>query len=89
MNPDPMTLPLPLSTASMSVAPPSVGLVRKLVSVMEAVEKLPVYTHDAPGQVLNLQVRHSTSSSSSSLTCSRHCELCSQMLHLYTITCTV
>lgn len=33
------------------------GLVRKLVSLLESVEKLPVFTHDPPGQVLNLQVR--------------------------------
>lgn len=37
---------------------PSVGLVRKLVAVLEAVEKLVVHTHEAPGQVLNLQVIH-------------------------------
>ena len=40
------------------MALPSVGLVRKLVSVLEAVEKLPVYTHDPPGQMLNLQSIH-------------------------------
>ena len=36
---------------------PAVGLVRKLVGVLEAIEKLPVYMHEATGQVLNLQVR--------------------------------
>lgn len=44
------------SSASTAVTPPSVGLVRKLVSVLEVVEKLPVFTHDPPGQMLNLQV---------------------------------
>ena len=34
------------------------GLIRKLVSVLEAVEKLPVFTYEPPGQVLNLQVVH-------------------------------
>lgn len=48
------TLPLH-STASASVVSPAVGLVRKLVSVLEALEKLTVYSHDTPGQVLNLQ----------------------------------
>ncbi len=38
------------------MTPPSVGLVRKLVSVLEAMEKLPVYTYEQPGQMLNLQV---------------------------------
>ena len=37
------------------MALPSVGLVRKLVGVLEALEKLPVYTHESPGQMLNLQ----------------------------------
>ena len=31
------------------------GLVRKLLSVLEALEKLVIYSHDTPGQVLNLQ----------------------------------
>ena len=44
------------STASVSVVSPAVGLVRKLVGVLEAIEKLPVYIHEAAGQVLNLQV---------------------------------
>ena len=35
---------------------PAVGLARKLVGVLEAVEKLPVYVHETGGQVLNLQV---------------------------------
>lgn len=39
----------------MSVVAPAVGLVRKLLSVLEALEKLTVYSHDTPGQVLNLQ----------------------------------
>lgn len=46
---------LPLSTVSASVALPSVGLIRKLIGVLEALEKLPVYTHEPPGQMLNLQ----------------------------------
>ena len=37
------------------MALPSVGLVRKLVGVLEALEKLAVYTHEPPGQMLNLQ----------------------------------
>lgn len=51
----PSPLPPSLSTASASVVSPAVGLVRKLVSVLEALEKLTVYSHDTPGQVLNLQ----------------------------------
>lgn len=31
------------------------GLVRKLLSVLEALERLTVYAHDTPGQILNLQ----------------------------------
>ena len=46
------------STASTSVTVPSVGLVRKLVSVLEAVEKLTVHSYEPPGQVLNLQILH-------------------------------
>ena len=49
-------LPTPSSTATLT--PPSVGLVRKLVSVLETEEKLPVFSHDSPGQVLNLQVHY-------------------------------
>ena len=37
------------------MALPSVGLVRKLVGVLETLEKLPVYSHEPPGQMLNLQ----------------------------------
>lgn len=37
------------------MALPSIGLVRKLIGVLEALEKLPVYTHEPPGQMLNLQ----------------------------------
>ena len=37
------------------MALPSVGLIRKLIGVLEALEKLPVYTHEPPGQMLNLQ----------------------------------
>lgn len=44
------------SSSNVASATPCVGLVRKLISLLEAVEKLPVYTHDPPGQVLNLQV---------------------------------
>jgi len=44
------------STASTSVAQPSVGLVRKLISVLEAVEKLSLFTYESPGQVINLQM---------------------------------
>lgn len=44
-----------LSTVSASVALPSVGLVRKLIGVLEALEKLVMYTHEPPGQMLNLQ----------------------------------
>ena len=40
------------------MTPPSVGLVRKLVAVLEAVEKLVFHAHEPPGQVLNLQVIH-------------------------------
>ena len=47
--------PLPSSTVSVSVAMPSVGLVRKLIGVLDALEKLPVYTHEPPGPILNLQ----------------------------------
>ena len=50
--------PLSTSTVSVSVVLPSVGLIRKLVSVLEAVEKLSVFTYEPPGQVLNLQVVH-------------------------------
>jgi E3 ubiquitin-protein ligase HECTD1 len=46
------------STTSVSVVSPAVGLVRKLVGVLEAVEKLPVYVHETGGQVLNLQGIH-------------------------------
>ena len=46
----------PSSTVSVSVVSPAVGLARKLVGVLEAVEKLPVYVHETGGQVLNLQV---------------------------------
>ena len=51
-------IPHPHSTASNSVALPSVGLIRKLISVLEAVEKLSVHTYEPPGQVLNLQMLH-------------------------------
>lgn len=44
------------STSSASVTPPSVGLVRKLVSVLETTEKLPIYSYDQPGHMLNIQV---------------------------------
>ena len=45
------------STNSVSgVSPPSATLVKKLVSVLEAVERLPVYSYDSPGSSLNLQV---------------------------------
>ena len=55
--PPPCLPPLPLpSTASVSVVSPAVGLVRKLVGVLEAIEKLPVFVHETGGQVLNLQV---------------------------------
>ncbi len=40
------------------MALPSVGLVRKLISVLEAVEKLSVHTYEPSGQVLNLQMLH-------------------------------
>jgi len=48
------------SSSNVASATPCVGLVRKLISLLEAVEKLPVYTHDPPGQVLNLQVKELT-----------------------------
>jgi E3 ubiquitin-protein ligase HECTD1 len=35
---------------------PSVSLVRKLIAVLEAVERLPLYCYDSPGSTLNLQV---------------------------------
>lgn len=34
----------------------SVSLVRRLVALLEALERLPVYTHDVPGTPPNLQV---------------------------------
>ena len=46
----------PTSTlSSVSVVTPAVGLVRKLLSVLESMERLPVFSHDSPGQVFNLQ----------------------------------
>lgn len=45
------------STGGVSLTPPSSGLVRKLISVLEAVERLPVFSHDSPGSSLNLQVQ--------------------------------
>ena len=36
--------------------PPSVAIVKKLVLVLEAIERLPVYTYDSPGSSLNVQV---------------------------------
>lgn len=41
--------------------PPAAALVRKLVSVLESIEKLPVYTYDSPGTGYGLQVNHSDS----------------------------
>lgn len=35
---------------------PSVSLVKKLIAVLEAVERLPLYCYDSPGSTLNLQV---------------------------------
>ncbi|GAB6021555.1 hypothetical protein CHUAL_004153 [Chamberlinius hualienensis] len=43
-----------LSTESSTV--PSVALVRKLVSVLESIEKLPVYLYDSPGTGNGLQI---------------------------------
>uniref|UniRef100_A0A1X7TZ16 E3 ubiquitin-protein ligase n=1 Tax=Amphimedon queenslandica TaxID=400682 RepID=A0A1X7TZ16_AMPQE len=39
-----------------NISPPSVSLVKKLIAVLEAVERLPLLCHDAPGTPLNLQI---------------------------------
>ena len=39
-----------------STTPPTVALVRKLVLVLESIEKLPVYTYDTTGSGYGLQV---------------------------------
>lgn len=39
-----------------SIVPPSVAFVRKLISVLESIEKLPVFVYDAPGSSYGLQV---------------------------------
>ena len=36
--------------------PPALALVRKLVAVLESIEKLPVYTYDSPSSGYGLQV---------------------------------
>lgn len=35
---------------------PAIALVRKLISVLESIEKLPVYSYDLPGSGYGLQV---------------------------------
>lgn len=37
---------------------PGIALVRKLVAVLESIEKLPVYSYDLPGSGYGLQVSH-------------------------------
>ena len=37
---------------------PAVQLTRKLISALEAIEKLPVYTYDIPGSGYGLQVKN-------------------------------
>ena len=39
-----------------SITPPAIALVRKLIAVLESIEKLPVYTYDAPSAGYGLQV---------------------------------
>ena len=41
-----------------SSVPLAVALVRKLVAVLESIDKLPVYTYDSPGAGYGLQVRY-------------------------------
>ena len=36
--------------------PPSIALIRKLIAVLESIEKLPVYNYDSPGAGYGLQV---------------------------------
>ena len=43
--------------AAVSQEHPGVSLVRKLVSVLESIEKLQVYNYDSTGTVSGLQVR--------------------------------
>ena len=45
-----------VASANVGVASAGVGLVRKLISVLEAIERLPLYCYDSPGSTLNLQV---------------------------------
>ena len=44
------------SSASCSGVLPAVELTRKLISALEAIEKLPVFTYDLPGSGYGLQV---------------------------------
>ena len=39
-----------------NISPPSTSLVKKLISVLEAVERLPLYCYNSPGSSLNLPV---------------------------------
>ena len=39
-----------------SNTPPAVALIRKLVAVLESIEKLPVYSYDSPSSGYGLQV---------------------------------
>ena len=40
------------------LANPGAALVKKLVAVLESIEKLPVYIYDSPGSGYGLQVRN-------------------------------
>ena len=47
---------LPRSIYFYRSTPPAIALVRKLIAVLESIEKLPVYTYDAPSAGYGLQV---------------------------------
>jgi len=46
---------------------PSTALVRKMIAVLESIEKLPVYNYDSPGAGYGLQVSTASVVSNSSI----------------------
>lgn len=54
---------LSLNLAALCVCSrPAVALIRKLIAVLESIERLPLHLYDTPGSSYNLQVSHSVTS---------------------------
>lgn len=52
-----LTLVLTLVLVRLLYSRPAVALIRKLIAVLESIERLPLHLYDTPGSLYNLQVR--------------------------------